>query len=349
MDEVIAFKYQEMDDRGNSKTFLSKKGSFDGLRLVLHDRAIDAVDMVRAAARLDKLVILVKGNAGMAPIVLQIGDKQRKRLLGEINRVCSAIGAEAERQKLASLHREHEFQAEACPHCAATVILSRLERTPEMYCDYCDSLVSRDRGVQPELLAKRERAYRCCGRCGYFSKPSQFTVLYFYFLLVLYGFRWGTSEMCNSCMRREAWKMLGANLIFVLGVPMSVYQLVRAYFGGSTLDPMFAGLDPANAAAKSGRTDKAVAKYRAIEERLGHCAGVRFNRAIALLAANRGEEGALALEEALNDCANYAPAYEALAQVYAAMGRMSDVQALRAMYNSSAGLGHPAMQGAGQA
>jgi tetratricopeptide (TPR) repeat protein len=218
-----------------------------------------------------------------------------------------------------------------------------------MYCDYCDSLVSRDRGVQPETLAKRERAYRCCDRCGYFSRPSEFMVFYFYFLLVIYGFRWGTSEMCNSCMRREAWKMLGANLIFLLGIPVAVYQLVRAYFGGSTLDPVYAGLDGANAAAKSGRTDKAVAKYRAMEERLGHCAGVRFNRGLTLLSANRGQDGAQALEEALNDCANYAPAYEALAQVYAAMGRTADVQALRAMYNSSAGLDHPATQPAGRA
>ena len=70
-----------------------------------------------------------------------------------------------------------------------------------------------------------------------YARPREFTIMYFDFLLVVYGYRYRKVCRRDTCMRPEAWKMLLGNAPFVLGVPVALGQLWRVYTGKG-----FAGL-----------------------------------------------------------------------------------------------------------
>ena len=58
--------------------------------------------------------------------------------------------------------------------------------------------------------------------------------------------------------------MFFGNMLFVIGFPFAVMQLIRAYGGGSALSRDFAGLDRANILAKNGKDDRAAILYEKI-------------------------------------------------------------------------------------
>jgi hypothetical protein len=108
-------------------------------------------------------------------------------------------------------------------------------------------------------------------------------------------------------MRGEAWKMLAANALFVLGAPFALWQLLRSYFMGSHRSN-YPNLDSANCAAQAGNVEKAETLYQFMLERAPLVAGIHLNsaKAHAHVADWRG-----CLQSALNSlsaCSNYNPA-----------------------------------------
>ena len=320
----IRFKFRFVDGEGNESGFLAKRGSFDGTTLDLGGTEIPILAVVRAERRLNRLILwLLRENDSVAPLAVAVRSGL-KPLLSEIVATSSARWAELRQERLRAEGRAHEFRAEVCPTCGGTIDLSGRPASPQLYCQYCDALVTID-GDGP----LDEARYHHCDECGFFAQPKAFTIFYFYFLLVIYGCRYRRTYMCNTCMRGEGWKMLGGNLIFILGVPTAVTQLVRAYFGGSNLSRAFSGLDKANALAKRNRPEQAAPIYNAIASRIGHGAGIHFNEGLAHARNGRLEEAVGPLQDAIGECSNYPHAYSALCGCYDRLGMNEDLQQLR--------------------
>jgi tetratricopeptide (TPR) repeat protein len=164
-----------------------------------------------------------------------------------------------------------------------------------------------------------------------YSQPTKFTIFYFYFLLVVYGWWSKQTWRCKGCMRGEAWKMFFGNLLFVLGVPVAIVQLLRCY-SGSVVGGVFRGLDAANLKARKGDVVGALTGYKAILERVPHSAGIKYNLALALLQQGDERRAAETFELALTDCVNYAPAYRVLSGLYAKLGDQARLKELQEMW-----------------
>ncbi|MGE3317439.1 MAG: tetratricopeptide repeat protein, partial [Planctomycetaceae bacterium] len=183
-----------------------------------------------------------------------------------------------------------------------------------------------DEMLDPKSVS--ETGYRICDECGMYAKPRQFTIFYFYFLLVVYGWNQRTTWRCPGCMRGDAWKMLFGNALFVLGVPVALWQLFRSY-GGTDIGGRFPGLDKANTLARKGDLDRAVAAYRTLLEKQPVAAGVKYNIGLALLQQQRVDQAARMFEFALADCANYGPAINVLAACYQQLGETEKLAELK--------------------
>jgi hypothetical protein len=323
--EATRFKFKWVDDEGNESGILSKKGSFDGTNLTLDGDDIPVEVVLKAQRRFNRLILTVlmeDGESGL--MVLAITGGKIRPLMAALNAASSRRWAEMHREHLQKEGRGSEFRTEPCPQCHATIDLSGHDRTAQVYCPFCETLITKSGHAPAD-----EPSYRTCDECGFYSAPRECTVAYFYFLLVVVGWRYRQTFLCHGCMRREGWKMLGANLIFVVGLFWAIPTLIRAYFGGSVRSEAFAGLDRANLLARKGRMEGAATLYDEITQRLGPAAGVHYNHGLGLVNADRVEEAAWKLRQALDDCSNYEPAYGALCACYEGLGRTADLQALQ--------------------
>jgi len=203
-----------------------------------------------------------------------------------------------------------------------------MSETPQLYCHFCDTLKTIDRFQEP---IPNETEFRICENCQMYSKPKKFTTFYFYFLLVIYGFNSNSSYRCGGCMRSESWKMLLGNLIFILGVPHAIYQLCRAYLGDAVTGK-FKGLDKGNLKAARGNVEGALVQYEAILERVPHSAGIKYNLGLALLAKGDIPHAIQVFELALEDCSNYAPAYQQLVNLYEKTGETQKLDDLNQIW-----------------
>ncbi len=322
---AVKFKFKVLDDNGNETGFLSKKGSFDGETLVLDEATIPIVAILRAQRRFNRLVLTLlqqDGTTTMAGVAITGGNLAG--LMELLNQCTSDTWAQMRKDALAKEGRAGEFRSEACPYCQATLDLTLFPPTPQIYCSYCETVVTKTGTAPPD-----EKTFRVCERCGLYAQPKGFTTFYFIFLVVVFQWSYRRTYMCNACMRGEAWKMFFGNFLFILGLPFAIVQLVRAYFGGSSLSRSFAGLDKANALAKRGKIEASAAEYELIEGRLTHCAGVKYNRGVAHETAGQSDDAATHLGRALDDCANYTPAYNALCAVFEKLGRTAELNSLR--------------------
>ncbi|MFH5804446.1 hypothetical protein [Alienimonas sp. DA493] len=333
------FKFHFLNDQGQPAGMFRKKGSWDGETLTLDDLTLPAAALLEVQVR-DKLLFLavpVGGNEGedeateaAGPQVGTVGASisggaTAQSLKAAIDVARSAVWAESHREQLERDGRGAAFRSATCPHCAATVVLSDMPRTPQVYCAFCGTLWTERTAADPPAW---ERKHRICEECGYFAAPRKFTVFYFYFLLVVYGWNTRSTWRCPACMRGDAWKMLILNAPFLLGVPVALTQLTRTYGSDLTGGP-YAGLDAGNKAARAGRFDAAIAKYRAILERLGAGAEVKYNLGLALAGAGDADRAADAFLASLDDCANYVPAFERVAPLLEEAGRTDELAELK--------------------
>ncbi len=312
---VTQFKFKWVDQNGNEEGFLRKKGSFDGELLKLDDVEIPAVAIISLETRDSRMIFSIPTEEnGQTVLVLAVSGITAKELKAKVDVARSAAWAREERKEFEGRGEVHLYREATCQHCDAVLTMSRMEVTPQIYCSYCDTLTTT---IPNQDTPPNEKTFKICDECGMFSQPKKFTIFYFYFLLIVYGFRQSTTWRCPACMRGEAWKMFFGNLIFVLGVPISIIQLIRSY--GGTVSGKFAGLDSANIKARAGKTSKALEQYQTIAERVPCSAGLKYNIGISLLEQNP-EMAAATFEMALGDCCNYSPAAGVLAHCYEQIG-----------------------------
>ncbi len=327
--ENPAFKFKYLNERGQETGFLSTKGRFDGSHLHLGETAIPANAIIHVDNRENRVVLSVAQKEGPpATILFAVTGGSVVALKAALGKVRSAAWAASHRDELKSQGREQEFRAVECPHCKATIDLTGFRASPQVNCSFCHSIST--------LQAPRaeETQYRICDECGMYSKPRKFTIFYFYFLLVVYGWHSRSTWRCPACMRGDAWKMLFGNLVFILGVPVAIVQLIRAY-GGADLKSMYRGLDSANLKARKGDLATAISEYRKILESHPHAAGVKYNVGLAMVQQNFMDAAAQTLDAALNDCCNYQPAAQLLAHCYTQLNEPEKLAALKAEWGTA--------------
>ena len=323
--DPLRFRFRTIEPTADAPTYRHQSGSCDDKRLQLGSRHWDLGDL--AAVERDDSRLLLILNASDAPpqtctiSVSRIDPAELKRHL-DVQR--SRIRAERNRLRLATGERSAPFRQALCRSCEATIDLTGFAETPQAFCPYCQTISTVQPGVSP---AANETEFRLCEVCGMFSRPQSFTSFYFYYLVVHSGFHARRTMRCPACMRAAAWKMLAANLLFVVGVLPSCVQLTRAY-RSSRGNGEFAGLDPANLRARRGRLDKAIEGYRQILQRVPCAAGIHYNLGLALYTQRDLPHAAAVLELALADCANYEPAYRLLLRCYEQMSQPDQLQTL---------------------
>ncbi|QEG39669.1 hypothetical protein [Roseimaritima ulvae] len=324
--QSLDFKFRFLDEAGTPQGFLAKKGSLSDETLTLDGQQIPAIAIENVALRQDRMVLVIR--SGEEPeaysSIMLVVYSVAAQLKGMLDAARSQYVAEARRRQLQAEGREYEFRAVPCPACGATLDVTDFEPTPQVYCDFCEVIST----VGTDTPVKNEGEYKLCDTCGMYSSPRRFTSFYFYFLLVIYGWHSRTSYRCPACMRGEAWKMLAGNMLFVLGVPAAIYQLVRAY-GSDRVAGAMAGLHAANLAAKNGNVSNAVAGYTKILDRIPVAAGLHYNLALSLANSNQLEQAAAAAELSLGDCSNYRPSAGLLLALYEQMGQDEQVAALK--------------------
>lgn len=329
MREPYRFKFRFIGDNGHPEGLFRTKGELEGDVLRLGTDEVPVVAIVATETRDDRLILLLASQGpDPIPIAISASSGVVEHLKGEIDVVRSRLWADGSRASLREKGREHAYREQDCASCGATLILTDMPVTPQVYCHFCKAFTTEQDGGHQEPAV--ETTHRLCDECGLFSAPRRFTIFYFYFLLVVYGFSSRTTWRCPACMRGEAWKMFFGNLLFVLGVPVAIVQLLRAY--GSSRVGRYQGLDQANVHARAGRAREALGLYEQIAERIGPCAGVKYNAGMALVQARKHAEAVVMLEASLADCSNYGPSYGALVKCYARTGQEDRLLALQRVW-----------------
>lgn len=334
--DAMDFKFKWVDSQGQETGFFSKKASFDGQTLKLDETAVPVGALTDVDVRSNRLILSTIDKDGQPGFLLiAVTQGSAGKLKQAIGLARSAVWAHLHRTELEKEGRGHEYREANCPHCGATLDLTGFPKTDQVSCDFCHSIGTlpgtKAAGDSPAAL-KAEKEHRLCDECGMYSKPRKFTIFYFYFLLVVYGWTSRETWRCPACMRPEAWKMFFGNLLFVLGVPVALVQLFRAY-GGTDVGALFPGLDSANLKARKGNLQGAIADYQKILQKRAVSGGVKYNIGLAFLHDNDLDSAARAFEFALRDCANYRPAASALLGCYDQLGEKENMVALKKQWN----------------
>jgi hypothetical protein len=316
MDEGLRVKFRNVDSRGQLQGFLASRGKLDDRGFESKAGRIESSRFVRAEVRAKRVILLVRDERGIvSPQVLELYKPKAADFARAFNRIASDTCTLARQAALEAQGRGSELLLRRCSACDGMIDLTNFPETAEVYCPFCDTVSN------AMVPPSEQEKIRVCDSCGYFSMPRTITCFYFYFLLVIYGFHSQQKHMCSPCMRREGWKMLAGNFVFVLGVPVALTQLGRAYFGGTALTGTYRGLEGANVVARTRNPEKAAERYAEIAARLGGSAVASFNAGVAFAEAQRVSEAQLAFEASLRMCANFGPGADRLANILQAQGK----------------------------
>lgn len=304
---------------GNATGFMATKGQLTEEGLKLGDFLLGFSAVVDSTTRDDRVVLTIDSSDPGLPVelrqklqqdhflVLHISGMKAEALERLIDRHASVHEAEACRARLVAEGRGEQFRTTICPCCSATVNLSELPETPYVYCRFCETLF----GQQTARLGSKN-SYRHCDECGYFDRVQGYGEFYFYFLLVVYGFRHQRRHMCDDCGAKLANKLLAINSIFILGVPNALACAFRARAGR---DPELSPLAKANRLAKKGKMDLAGAEYQKVLDVLPGHPGVQLNMARGYFTSQRSSEGLQSLRQSIDQCANFDPAITIAARI----------------------------------
>lgn len=333
VNEPIEFSFRFVNQE-SGETAHGGSGLFDGERISLGGFAIAASDLIEFTNQEDTFYFLIErtvsGSEAGQPqrLAVEIYDTDRERLRSAINAARSSSAAQKEQERLIDQGQGDLYHDAKCPFCQATIVLTGLPETPQVYCVQCDTLFSRDRSGIGDI----ERHFRRCSNCEMYSRPRSFSVFYFYFLVITFGFHYDSAIRCSACMRSAAWKMVLGNLFGLFGFPFALIQLYRSYSTRS-LSGVFEGLDDANALARSGKVELALDKYDEIMDRVPDNAGVKYNIATGLLVQRDFAHAEQMFELSLEDCANYSPSVVGLVMSLHEQGKTDEIEAVSQQWN----------------
>ncbi len=207
--------------------------------------------------------------------------------------------AQKHHEQLQREGKGQEFRCVICPQCEATVDLSLLNKTPYVYCRFCETIFQEQGSLKTE-----GSSYKLCDECGWFDRVQGYTEFYFYFLLVVYGFYWKRRYLCDTCVNRVFWKMLLLNLIFILGIFPALWMKIRSLIGRHQ---DLEDLAKANSLDKQGKYSQSDAIYAELCRRYSNHPGLLLNQSFSHLHGQDVQGAWNLLQEALHSCSNYAP------------------------------------------
>jgi hypothetical protein len=326
----LLFKFRFVQG-GQAKGLRTKAASASSDALVLDGEPIRYEDIVDTTSQDKRLILALASTVQLGQktakacqeggvLALEVQGVQARDLERTIDRRASALAAQRHKREMAAAGEESRYRVMTCPHCGATIDLSDFERTRYVYCRYCESILD-----QGGSIVSAGDAYRVCNECQMFGRVRGYTVFYFYFLLVVYGFSYSGRYLCDTCAVRTAQRALLLNLIFLLGIPSSIYMWVKALTGH---EPEMKELPKANALARKGKAKEAEAIYMRLLQRLPEHPGLLANQGIGYL--NAGDsQGVECLKRSLRACSNYQPAMQLLLRLQrmAEASKASSVQA----------------------
>lgn len=295
--------------------------------LVLGEHRLPLGAVADTAARDERLVVALLPDAPLSGplaekagadrvLVLHLFGIKEIELKRAVDRSVSSAAVARHRADLEAAGRLSEFRAFTCPCCAAVVDLTGVPATHHAYCPHCGT-VATDEGK----LVTDGAVYRLCDECSFFGRVQGYTEFYFYFLLVVYGWRMNRRHLCDSCARSLMLKALGMNLIFVLGVPTALWGLWKSYRGRA---PFLADLPDANRLARAGRHAEADVIYRRHTTGAAPHPGVAMNQGLGHLIGKDPSGAVEAFRQSLESCGNYVPTLRLLARLQAASAPSPD-------------------------
>ena len=228
-----------MDEGNVSGGMFALTGSFDGKNLTL-DEEVFPIRQIVGVGTYDHVMSLVISNEDddetLSRTIVFKGESP-DTLKRAIDGSRSSFEVAEEQKRLIHEGQGASFRAEVCPHCTASISLSKFADSPQCYCNYCETLFTirgqhGARELESKTLAiEAEPNYRMCEQCGMYASPRKFTKFYFVFLLYFMHIVSEKTVRCPGCMRWEAWKMLFGNIFGLLGLPVAITQLIRSYRG----------------------------------------------------------------------------------------------------------------------
>ncbi len=322
----LPFKFRFVQNR-QAKGLRSKKGLASESALVLDGEQIPYGDVLNTISRDKRLVLGIAPGAHLGEkvrkelqdghyVILEVSKIEVRELERYIDRQASAVLAEKHRQELIAEGKGHLFRAITCPHCQATIDVTDLEQTAYTYCRFCESILDRE-----EAIVSHGESHRVCDECGLFGRVKGYTVFYFYFFLVVYGYSYKRRHLCDSCAVRQARKSFLLNFLFLLGVPSAISMWIRATRGR---EQELKDLAKANSLAGKGKYQEADALYeRLLEQRPDH-PGILFNRGVAHLKGNDTEGAYRHLGQSIQACNNYLPTLQLAREIQQASNQSAD-------------------------
>jgi len=297
---------------------MTKNGSVSDTIITLDGEPIPYQNIVETSSRDNRFVLSLRADTKLGPkstkrlqnnhyLVIEVTKAKADELKKHVDHFGSAIWAKAHHQQLINEGKENLFETLICPHCKATIDISGFERTSYVYCPYCGSVVNHHMKV-----ISNGDTYSICDECQMYDRVRGYTVFYFYFLLVVYGWSMKRRFVCDTCATSIAQRALLTNLIFLLGVPSSIYMWVKAQSGR---EPYFQDLAKANKLARKGNFKDADEIYDKLFSLYPDHPGLMMNKGLGHLHGKDGSSGVNFLTRSLKACANYFPSIRLIQQM----------------------------------
>lgn len=259
-----------------------------GSRLALSlDTEVELPKKLAEATSEDGVVVVVPTSIGARTLEI------------EIDRRCAIREAAAKRAALERDGQTHLIRVETCRVCQSEIDLSGLDETQYVYCRFCDSIFSLDGG--PVLDGAN---FSICDKCGMFARIQRYSEFYFYFLVLVWGWRSKDRYLCDDCANGLFFKTLLVNLPFLLGVPNAIWIKIKSMKGR---DPALKGIGRANRAARAGRYSESDPLFSAILDAWPEHPSILMNQALGHMIGGDISGARVHLLRALVSCNHYLP------------------------------------------
>lgn len=313
----LKFSFQFVNQSGKTKGFLAVPGILTQREIRLKDNTLRYSAIAHSTCRGRRLILTVDPQKISNPkiakhlihknlLALEITSAKSKNLELFIDRVSSRYQADQRRRELIREGRGKEFRTVSCPHCESTLDLSLLNKTPYVYCRFCETI------FQEKGRAETVGATYChCDECGWFDRVQGYSEFYFYFFLIVYGFSWKRRYLCDTCVDQVFLKTLLLNFIFVLGIFPALWMKIKSLMGR---DKRLQSLAKANALSKNDDHQQADLLYGNLHQHLPNHPGLLLNQGLGYLNSNSQKSWQL-FQKAVDNCSNYGPAVRVMNQI----------------------------------
>ncbi|MFB2922651.1 MULTISPECIES: hypothetical protein [Aerosakkonema] len=306
----LSFKFRFVEN-GNAQGLFSQKAIATDREIILGTTTTLFYEQITDTLVRDKRLVIVWDSPLSGEIeassnsvnnyvyVLEVYNVNPQNLKKHIDQVSSRKRTENNKSFLRESGQYHLFRSATCPECQATIDLSDHQRTSYIYCRFCQSIFKEN---QP-AITKGEK-YCVCDECQMFNRVQSYTEFYFYFLVFVYGFYAKSRYVCDNCANSIFWKTFWLNLIFLIGVPTSVWVKIKSSIGR---DRYLKQLPKANAISLKGKYQKAEHFYNQMYQQYPEHPGLLMNEGLGHLIGNNVTTGMRCFERSLRSCANYYP------------------------------------------